>query len=329
MPLFGRKSKSQPPKPVPAESRPARPAPSFKAADKARLSDDPVERALQAHRFGKLLTPPTEWREAASYANARGRAVKAVDERFSLVPSGFTTITMRINDEPGAPETDYETAPFLLALQPVTNAQYQLFVDSGGYDEPDLWPESVWAHLINFRDLTGAPGPRYWREGRHDRRIARHPVVGVCWHEAVTYAAWAGYRLPTESEWQVAATWQLAADSSGSRRYPWGEALDLECCNIWSSGHGGTLAVEACPAGTAPNGVQQLVGNAWEWVGSEFECTNESDQPIIGESVLKVIRGGAYDTYFPWQATSKFRSGLPALARVHNTGFRCALDLAD
>lgn len=329
MALFGRRAKPQLSRPAPVEAQPPRPQRTFQPAEKVRLSEDVIERALQTQRFGRLLTPPEKWKKAAAYAGARDKAASAIDDHFALVPDGCTSITMRINDEPGSPEIDYETKAYLLAIHPVTNAQYQLFVDAGGYDDHELWPQSVWAQLINFRDITNTPGPRYWREGRHDRRLGRHPVVGICWYEAATYAAWAGYRLPTEAEWQVAATWQLAAENSTMRRYPWGDALDLECCNIWASGHGGTLVVEASPAGAAPNGVQQLVGNAWEWVDSDFECTDEADQPIIGETVLKTIRGGAYDTYFPWQATSKFRSGLPALARVHNTGFRCALDIGD
>ena len=85
--------------------------------------------------------------------------------------------------------------------------------------------------------------------------------------------------------------------------------------------------MDACPAGAAPNGIQQLVGNTWEWVASDFNCTDDQGRDIVGESLLKGIRGGAFDTYFAWQATGAFRSGLPCLARVGNVGFRCALDL--
>ena len=324
--LFSRKPPVDRPSPPPA-AKPPRPVAVYQPAERPRLSQSAVERAIDTRRFGKLLNPPPEWKRDAAFQKYRRQAAEAIDEVFALVPAGRTSITQRINDEPGCPEVDFDTEPYLLARYPITNEDYQLFVDSGAYDEPEHWPESVWPHLINFKDLTGAPGPRYWRDGRHDRRLARHPVVGVCWYEAATYAAWAGYRLPTEAEWQVAATWQLAADASTIRRYPWGDALDLECCNIWASGHAGTLSVDACPAGAAPNGVQQLVGNTWEWVNSDFECTDDTDRPIIGESALKSIRGGAYDTYFPWQAAGRFRSGLPALARCHNVGVRCALDL--
>lgn len=298
----------------------------FKGADPAPLSDDPLERALQQHRFGQVVRAPELWRKHPDFRQALRAAVETIDDCFCLVPDGSGVLTLCINNEPDGAEQEFVTNPYLLASRAVTNGDYQRFVDAGAYDDHDLWPEEVWPHLINFRDQTNHAGPRYWREGRHDRRLARHPVVGISWYEAAVYAAWAGYRLPTEAEWQVAASWQLGSVLNG-RRYPWGDALDLECCNIWASGHAHTLPVDACPGGATPNGILQLVGNTWEWVQSDFHCTDEEGREIVGETEMKGIRGGAFDTYFAWQATSTFRSGLPALTRVHNVGFRCALDL--
>jgi iron(II)-dependent oxidoreductase len=79
-------------------------------------------------------------------------------------------------------------------------------------------------------------------------------------------------------------------------------------------------------SGASPNGVLQLIGNVWEWTGSNFEVSYEY-RPVVGDMLLKSIRGGAFDTYFAAQATSAFRTGMAALARVHNVGFRCALDM--
>jgi iron(II)-dependent oxidoreductase len=111
------------------------------------------------------------------------------------------------------------------------------------------------------------------------------------------------------------------------RRYPWGDALDIRRCNIWSSAIGHTVPVGVYPNGASPNGVLQLIGNVWQWTESDLELTHEG-RPVVGDMLLKSIRGGAFDTYFAAQATSVFRTGLPALARVHNVGFRCALDLS-
>jgi formylglycine-generating enzyme required for sulfatase activity len=72
--------------------------------------------------------------------------------------------------------------------------------------------------------------------------------------------------------------------------------------------------------------VLQLIGNVGEWTASDLEMTDEKGRPVVGDMLLKAIRGGAFDTYFSCQATSHFRTGLACLARAHNVGFRCVLD---
>ncbi len=296
-------------------------------AQKVKLSRDPLTQALQARRFGRIVQDRQAFADHPEYKQSRDKAEQAIDELFALVPEGFVSIANSIFDQPGSPETDYDTEPFLLACHAVTNADYQLFVDCGGYEDLECWPEAVWPHLAEFTDQTGHGAPRFWRDGRHHDKLATHPVVGVSYYEAEAYAAWAGYRLPTEPEWQMAASWRVRSSAHVHRSYPWGDGLDVACCNIWASGHGGTLPVSACPGGIAPNGVQQLIGNTWEWVAGDFAATDREGRPVVGETLLKPIRGGAFDTYFPWQAVSAFRSGLGCVARMHNVGFRCALDL--
>jgi iron(II)-dependent oxidoreductase len=222
---------------------------------------------------------------------------------------------------------DYETSPFLLARYLVTNAQYQNFVDVGGYSELELWDREIWPHLIDFKDQTEEPGPRFWRKARHNRSLAEHPVVGICYYEASAYSRWAGFRLPSEAEWQMAASWRIRSSANVLRRYPWGDALDVNKCNIWASGLAGTVPVNAYANGSAPNGVCQLCGNVWEWTASDFEMTDDENNPVLGDMLMKSIRGGAFDTYFPSQATSCFRTALASLARPHNVGIRLALDL--
>lgn len=299
----------------------------FRPAEKTRLPDDPLARALQSARLGLIVGQPSQWMDHPGFQAALETARRAVDERFALVPEGTVSIPLTIFDEPGSPDRVVETEAFLLARHAVTNAEFQLFVDAGAYEDLTLWPEEIWPHLVGFKDQSGQPGPRFWRDGRHDRRLAQHPVVGVCYYEAAAFAAWTGFRLPTEAEWQMAASWRIRSAAHAERRYPWGDGLDLNCCNIWAAGHGGTLPVDACPGGAAPNGVLQLIGNTWEWTDSDFESTDREGRSVVGDTLLKSVRGGAFDTYFPWQATAQFRSGLSCLARVHNVGFRCALDL--
>ncbi len=299
----------------------------FEAAAPLKLEADSLRRCLQLERYGHLLGHAQDWHERPDLHQACRVAREQLDEQFALVPEGSASLPQVVIDYPGCPEETFETEPFLIGRYAVTNSQYQKFVEAGGYDELELWPKDIWPHLIDFKDLSDRPGPRFWQEGRPDRRLLDHPVVGICQYEAAAYAKWAGYRLLAECEWQMAATWRIRSEANVMRRYPWGDALDVRRCNIWASGVGATVPVQAYPEGVSPNQVFQLIGNVWEWVGGSFEVTDQAGAPILSDMRMSPIRGGAFDTYFPHQATSVFRTGLVSLARVHNVGFRCAMDL--
>lgn len=330
--LFSRKPKPQPvvqapqpqalPPPVVRRAAP----PVFEPAEKTAPEPDPLKRLLQQERFGYIVRHSQQLAGTPGLAAVLQAAIEAIDDRFALVPEGFVTMPTTVNDFPGCPEVDLETEAFLLARLCVTNAQYQQFVDDNGYENLDLWPADILPHLVDFVDQTGQAAPRYWRDGRHDRRLADHPVVGICYYEAAAYAKWAGYRLPTNAQWQMAASWRIRSAAHVLRRYPWGDALDTGKCNVWASRIGTTVPVTAYPGGAAPNGVLQLIGNVWEWTESDFEVTDDEGRPLVGDMLMKEIRGGAFDTYFPSQATSSFRTGLAALVRAHNVGFRCVVE---
>lgn len=292
-----------------------------------KLEQDPLQRLVQLERFGVIVRSRNQWNNHPMIESVFQTGVEAIDQRFALVPEGFASISMAVTDFPGSPEQDFETQPFLLARCCVTQEQYQKFVDAGGYDDLQLWPPDIWPHLIDFRDLTGKPGPRFWQDGRHDKRLARHPIVGICYYEAAAYALWAGYRLPTGAEWQMAASWRIRSSANVLRRYPWGDTFDTSRCNVWASGIGSAVPVDQYESGAAPNGVLQLIGNVWEWTSSNYEITDDCGRTVVGDMLMKEIRGGAFDTYFAAQATSCFRTGLASLARMHNVGFRCVLDL--
>jgi gamma-glutamyl hercynylcysteine S-oxide synthase len=291
------------------------------------LPEDPLLRHMELGQYGLIVGNADQWRDHADIETIFKAAAGKIDDSFALVPEGYASVPQSLNDTPGCPEVDVETRPFLLARHVVTNLQYQRFVDSGGYENLDLWPKDIWPHLIDLNDQTDRPGPRYWRDGRHEKQSGDHPVVGICYYEAEAYAKWAGYRLPTEAEWQMAASWRIRSSAHVLRRYPWGDALDTRKCNIWASGVGGTAPVTAYEGGASPNGVLQLIGNVWEWTGSDFVVSDDKGKPMVGDMLMKVIRGGAFDTYFPCQATSFFRTGLASLSRVQNVGVRCAMDL--
>jgi len=318
--------------PAPLESldpAPGPPSADYEPAPPTPRPDDALERLLYQQRFAAIARDRQRWSAHPKGDEFWKQACDALEESLALVPAGSAAIAQTLNDAPQNPPMDVAVEPFYLAVHTVTNTAFQHFVDDNAYENLVLWPEEIWPHLIEFRDLTDCPGPRYWREGRHDLRRANYPVVGVGWYEALAYAKWAGLRLPTEAEWQMAASWRIKSSADLLRRFPWGDAMDCRRCNLWNSGVGTTAPVDAYPNGVAPNNVFQLIGNVWEWVSSDFNILDDESRPIVGEIPMKGVRGGAFDTYFESQATSVFRTGQISLARTYNLGMRCALSLSD
>lgn len=301
-------------------------SPETADAPRVAIDQDPLRAAVDLERYGLVLTRPEQWKDHGDFLSVFEQVSEHVDDAYALVPEGFVSLPDTVNDQPGCPETDVETGPFLIARYAVTNAQYHKFVEAGGYEDLDLWPEPMWTQLIGFKDQTGRFGPRYWKNGVFERGLEAHPVVGISSYEAEACAAWAGFKLPSEAEWQMAASWRIRTSAHVFRRYPWGDAFDERRCNVWSSAIGTTVPVQAYEEGAAPNGVHQLIGNVWEWTCSDFELRDENQGQVLGDTLMKSIRGGAFDTYFPSQATSDFRTGLGCLGRNRNVGFRLALD---
>jgi len=262
--------------------------------------------------------------------------LELLHEAMAVVPEGNVRMAQPDWDAvPGhqepAPGRLVHVAPLLLDRYAVTNADYQKFVDAGGYQEMPLWAPEIWPGVLQFVDRTRHPGPRDWTQGAHHPDLADHPVVGVSWYEAAAYARWVGKRLPTDAEWVKAASWPVAVGGVEleQRRYPWGESLDERKANVWSTGAGRTVPVTALPAGSSVNGIVQLIGNVWEWTTGDYGMWHPPSRSIQAPQPLKSLRGGAFDTYLEHQATCDFQSGDSPLARKHNIGFRCAISLCD
>lgn len=305
-----------------------KPKQDFVPATRQPLDSDPLKRLVQQERPSVILQDYVKWQHHPGGDVIVEQSKQELEQSMALVPAGSASLPTTLSAQSNAEEQDIEVAPYLLGVHEISNHKYQHFVDGNGYDQLEWWPEDIWPHLIEFKDSTGKPGPRYWRDGRHDARLSDHPVVGVSWYEASAYARWAGQRLPTEAEWQMAASWHINSSADLLRRFPWGDALDADRCNIWASRLGQTVPVDSYPNGASPNHVLQLVGNVWEWTDSEHDVTDDEGRQIIAEMPMAAIRGGAFDTYFETQTTSQFRTGQITLARAHNLGFRCALDLS-
>lgn len=256
---------------------------------------------------------------------------KALEQEMALVPAGTTWLNSAESSESAglqAPaRTPVSVDSFYIDRYAVTNRDFARFVACGGYTRCDYWPEDILPLVVQFVDSTGSPGPHYWSHGKPPENKLLHPVVGICWYEACAYAQWSGKRLPSSAEWQRAATWCQGERVGGDEpKYPWGETLEPTRANTWRSGRGDTVAVNEFAGGATANGVVQLIGNVWEWVADVFGGeTLASGWRWVWREPLAQIRGGAFDTYFPAQATSQFRSGYPFLYRGNNVGFRCCV----
>jgi iron(II)-dependent oxidoreductase len=205
-----------------------------------------------------------------------------------------------------------DVEPFRIARAAVSNREFAAFVDAGGYQCREFWDEAGW----DWRVGQGLEHPVYWRRAdggwkqRHfDVWRAQRPhaaVLHVSWFEARAYCRWAGRRLPSELEWEVAAAAQPTPDGVGlamaKRTYPWGEARPApEMANL--DGYAlGTIDVGALPAGDSAFGCRQMIGNVWEWTDTPFgpypgftpDMYEDYSQPLFGET--RVLRGGAWPT---------------------------------
>ncbi len=212
---------------------------------------------------------------------------------------------------------------FWLDRTPVTCEQYQQFMAVGGYNNPRWWSTEGWEWL----QTAQVTEPLYWSDAPDH---AQHPVCGVSWYEADAYARFVGKRLPTEAEWEKAASWNPIALQR--QIYPWGN-LDAndDYCNCNHS-VGRTTPVDAYPTGMSPFGCYDMMGNVWEWTASWFDrYAGFEAYPYRGYSEAyfdgqhRVLKGGSWAT----QASSMrcaFRNWYHPHVREIFAGFRCASD---
>jgi iron(II)-dependent oxidoreductase len=219
---------------------------------------------------------------------------------------------------------------------PVTCGQFLAFIDDGGYQRAELWSEAGW----KWRAAEEAVAPMYWRmDGTgwvkdrfgHVVPVAgSDPVMHVSFHEAEAYCRWAGRRLPTEFEWEVAAAWD--PQSGSHRRYPWGdEPPSLELANL-DQRMFGTAPVGAYPRGASALGCEQMLGDVYEWTSSDFVGYpgytsfpyKEYSEVFFGDE-YKVLRGASWATR-PRVARNTFRNWDYPIRRQIFSGFRTAGD---
>jgi iron(II)-dependent oxidoreductase len=234
---------------------------------------------------------------------------------------------------------EVEIKPFRIARAPVTNCEYLAFVEDGGYRRRRFWSDAGWHWLHSggapqleqsfaafFKQSP--PGaavskseeklehPVYWqRDGvawqqrLYNRLVPLRdnlPALHLSWYEAEAYCNWASRRLPTEAEWEVAASAEPGVGGAtidrGRRYYPWGNDLPSgKRANLdWHAG--GVTEVGTHGAGDSAFGCRQMIGNVWEWTADDFQPYpgftidpyKEYSKPWFNSH--KVLRGGCWAT---------------------------------
>lgn len=224
-----------------------------------------------------------------------------------LIPGGPFTLGVNASEEPYSLDNErpghvVQVEPFRIGRVPVTNAQWREFLDDGGYRTPRWWSERGWAH----REQAGLVAPAFWdtdgsrtRFGHRESIPADEPVQHVTYFEAEAFAAWSGARLPTEAEWEKACAWDPVVGAR--RRFPWGDAQPgPELANL-----GGDALrpapVGAYPAGASAYGVEQMLGDVWEWTSSPLRpwpgftpmIYDRYSVPFF-DGDYRVLRGGSW-----------------------------------
>lgn len=293
------------PTPGPATAKPGPPAPD---------SPVPPPPANAPNGRGPMGIPPPSGR------------VEAPD--LGLAPGAQRDPNSHPMPDPLSPPHDVLVRAFWLDVTEVTQTQYQAFVDATGYRPPyvaEEWADDEWN----------------WKGGDAPRSTGDHPVVLVSWYDAREYCDWAGKRLPTEAEWQLAALGPAADEWT----FPWGNEYDagklnhgrLETPNFDDSdGYERTSPAGAFPAGASRYGVLDAFGNAWEWTGDiRVKSWDEYLGERRGEAIVDprtssvglyaAVRGGAY--FFDLRPNpAGERNGFLVELRRKSSGFRCARD---
>jgi ergothioneine biosynthesis protein EgtB len=220
----------------------------------------------------------------------------------------------------------------------VRNGDFLEFIRDQGYQNFRWWFSEGWEVVREDKWLA----PRYWElhddvwmirdfTGLHPASSkANEPVSHVSYYEASAFAKWAGKRLPTEADWEKAAT---VNPNTGARQdFPWGDdPVDVQKANLFENGIWAPALIGSFPDGQNSYGCQQMIGDVWEWTTSDYvpypgfksEFDEYNDKWFVNQ---KVLRGGSFATP-QVHIRSTYRNFFHAHERWMTSGFRCARDV--
>ena len=217
------------------------------------------------------------------------------------VPGGRIQVGRADIHEAEAPNPPHELTlvPFNIGVYPVTNREYEAFLNATGTARP---PSTL--------------SPEFFEPDR--------PVVGVSYADALAYCQWAGGDLPTEAQWEY------AAGGATSRRYPWGDEPPDDTRAVYARSWSAPPApVGSVPRGASPFGCHDMAGNVWEWCKDHWRkdahlFRSEPDGLVTGDLRVHPLRGGCWRS-IPSKLQTSYRNWCHAAARHLTIGFRlCA-----
>lgn len=213
---------------------------------------------------------------------------------------------------------------YAIDLYEVSLAQYAAFLNAlgsyvgtcGGYVCLSTRFETSRSYLtVNVDGYGVVPG------------FENYPVNNVSWFGAQAYCEWAGGRLPTEAEWE------LAARGGDDRLYPWGNAPPDASTAVFGGDITRLQPVDSLPDGRSPFGLYQMAGNVWEWTADGYDPIyydrspyNNPQAPASRADDPRVVRGGGYNSP-PADLRVTNRRGIPGIEfrQIPDVGFRCVV----
>jgi ergothioneine biosynthesis protein EgtB len=227
---------------------------------------------------------------------------------------------------------------YALDKAPVSNGDFLEFINDAGYQDFRWWFSEGWT-AVNTEHWRA---PLYWElhdgewmirdfAGLHSATSKKgEPVSHVSFFEASAFAKWAGKRLPTEAEWEKAACYDPQRNATTA--FPWGDTDPTSGkANLFENGYWSVAPIGAFPEGASAYGCQQMIGDVWEWITSDYvpypgfksEFDEYNDKWFVNQ---KVLRGGSFATP-QVHIRATYRNFFHAHERWMLSGFRCARDL--
>jgi len=227
-------------------------------------------------------------------------------------PIDWVTITageFAMGSLPGDPYAGADEQPqhsvyldgYQISRYEITNGQFKLFIDAGGYTNSSYWTTEGWT----WRTAWNYTAPSGWSSGSGNQGEEHpgYPIDRLSWYEADAFCRWAGYRMPTEAEWEKAAR------GTDGWYWPWGNTWDAGRCNtnlnVYPDGYVYTSPVGFFTDGVSPYGMYDMIGNVMEWCGDWYQddyyvASPDSNPTGPSAGTQRVVRGACWNTMYEY-----------------------------